>query len=308
MNVDVEKNEVTDAELANFDGEAAEIQAADAEADDTAAAQVPVANETEEIERGDDPDPEFDPKVLAAIAGGADADGPMIPKSRFDEATGKLKDRLDTVQSELETIKSQQQAALSELPERDFDAERAELKDRLNSGEIDEDEYADARDALVLEQAEYKVQARLLLAQAERQRVATEQAWLGQFNDWAGRNADFMSNSIRSKQAVELINSLSQDPSLTDAQIFEKAEKELFEAFNWSGHEHESPAAGGSPHTSRNARDAQAIAAASAAPNPAAAGSGDRGRASFPGLTEAKDADWKRLPKELRESKELADF
>lgn len=257
---------------------------------------------------------ELNPDTLSEVAGLSE--GPMIPKGRFDEATGKLKDRLDTVQSELETFKAQQQAALAPLPKRDFAEERATIKQKFAAGDLDEDEYQDQREALILEEAEHKAHARLMLAQAEQQRVAAEQMWMSKFNAWADRNSEFMANEIRKDYAVMLVNRFSQDPSLTDEQVFEKAEKNLFEAFGWSANRakgdselpSQAPATPQNLHAVRDARDAAAQGRASVAPDPAAAGAGDRGRRAFPGVLDLKDKDFNALPKEVREDKNLAAF
>lgn len=334
MNADLPADETEDAELADFDDPTPAAPADEAEApattaapqaetaapgsSDAAAAQLaasaePQAGASNGEGGGAETNDELDAEALAAVAGMAD--GPMIPKSRFDEATGKLKDRLDTVQSELESIKAQQQAALAPLPERNFDAERAILKKKFGDGELEDEEYQDQREALILEEAEHKAHARLMLAQAEQQRAASEQAWLGKFNAWAERNAEFMANGIRNDQAVALINRYSQDPNLTDEQVLEKAEKDLFEAFGWQPEgsgagkpEPTPPPAPANPHAARDARDAAAQSRASVAPDPAAGGAGDRGRRAFPAMLDLKDKDFNALPKEVREAKTLADF
>lgn len=239
---------------------------------------------------GDD----LNPDILEAIASGNGS--PMIPKARFDEATGALKDELRELTAKVAELEAQRQAEAATVGEpKDFAAKRAELREQYHDGTLDEEEYMDAREALMLEEAEFRAQSRVAAIQAEAKQAAAQNAWLDKFNGWASANADFMGNSIRSAMAVDLINRLSQDASLTDEQIFEQAEKELFEAFNWKNGE---PAAPVNPHAQRNQRDATAQALAASAQRVAEGGMGERGRNAEIDMKSLDYNQWKRLSPE----------
>ncbi len=272
----------------------------DDEVDDTAGGEA-AANVGNGDGAGDGDAPD-DPELLDAVANGGA--GMMIPKARFDEATGALKDDIRNLTAKYETLEAQRAAALAPLGDpKDWSGERKKLRDQLGAGEIDDDEYQDRRDALVREEAEYSALSKLAMAQQEAQKTAAEQAWVGKFNAWSGKNADFMGNGIRSQMAIDLINLLSQQPDLSDDEVFARAEKELFEAFNWTGKEGApaapAPAAAPTnPHARRDAIDAKAQAAASAAPRMAEGGVGERGRNAELDYKDVSYEQWKKLSPE----------
>lgn len=242
-----------------------------------------------------------DPDLLDAVANGTG--GPMIPKARFDEAQGVLKDEIKQLSEKLDATQAQYAAALAPLGEpKDFKAERAKLRDQLDNGDLEDDEYQEKRDELLVEEAEYKAQVKMALAHQQAEKTKNEQVWVGKFNAWSGKNSDFMGNTIRSQHAIDLINRLSQDPNLSDEEVFARAEKELFEAFNWQGAAAPAPtpapAPAPSPHAARNAADAKAQAAASATPRMAEGGMGERGRAAELDYKDVSYADWKKLSPE----------
>lgn len=228
---------------------------------------------------------------------------PMIPKARFDEVNSELKE----MRARLETLEQQRQQTMVQT-DRDFEAERAELKKRyLEDGEIDRDEYYEAREAIAIAEAQARIVTTLSQQQQEIARQQAEQAWHQRISAWEQQNADFLANSIRRDAVANLLTRYGADPSIDNDALIAKVQAEAFEAFNWSGTS--APVvAPANPHAARNAADARAQAAASSVPSLAAAGSGDRGRKSFPGITEIPDADYKNLPKEVREAKDLANF
>lgn len=293
-----------DDALADFDNPAPAEEAASAPAEPS--------GESGSADVGQD-EAELDKEDLAALAAGTDSDGPMIPKPRFDEATGKLKDEVRTLREELDSVKAQQRAATLPVQSKDFAAARADLKAKLEASEIDDDQYEASRDALLLEEAEHRAVARLTLAQAEASRRAAEASWDAKQAAWAERNAKLLSiGSIDSSVRAFLENA---DPNLSDDELLNQAEAHMHAEVDRlrsvllgdsaPTRQQEPPT---NPHVARNAADAFAQGRASSAPNPAAGGAGDRGRGSFPGILDLKDKDFNALPKDVRESKSLADF
>ena len=280
-----------DADLADFDSPAATKDAetetvAQGAAEAGTDAEAPVTTEAEK--------PEAEHKPV------------MIPKARFDEVNGELRD----LKARMEAFEEQQrQAAIP--PARDFAAERAALKKSYaEDGEIDQETYLEAREAIAIAEAEARFNATLLHREQENARLQAQQSWQQRITSWQDANADFLANAIRRGAVESLLAQYGKDPSLDNDALLAKVEAEAFEAFNWGA----APAAGGDPsvvvnlHAARNAADARAQAAASSAPSAAGAGSGDRGRKSFPGIQNISDADYKNLPPEVREAKDLANF
>lgn len=249
---------------------------------------------------------EINPDLLKAVAGEDDgASGPMIPKARFDEVNGALKE----LRTKVDAMQQEREAAAVKAQARDFAAEKAALRDARDNGDLTDDEYLDKRDALVIEEAEQRAAVKLTQLQAEQQRVQREQAWQQRITAWEAANADFLSNAIRRDAVERLMAKYGQDASLSDEALIARVEAEAFEAFGFAREVADATkaAAERDPHQSRNAKDAKAQARASSAPA-FGSGSSDRGRKSVPGMIGLGDKDWNNLPKEVRESDQLADF
>jgi hypothetical protein len=259
-----------------------------------------------------------DPALLEAVAAGGDT--PFIPKARFDEATGQLKDDLRETRGRLEVLEAQQAAALAPLGDpKDYKAERNALKDKYDNGLLEDDEYTDAREALLIEEAEYKAHARFALAQAESQRISAQQAWETRRDAWMGKHSDMLSVDAIRTSVDGFMQRAQKDPELSklsDDALLAKAEEHMNsevarlrkllmgEPSDKSGDT--TPPAPADPHAARNAKDATAQAAASSVPDPAASGAGDRGRKTFPGVKGLADKDFNALPKDVREAPGLA--
>lgn len=272
-----------------------------ADFDDTPAAEATQAGEGQ----GGDESEQIDTELLKAVAGeGDEARAPMIPKARFDEVNGELKE----LRSRVDAMQQERVVADARAQMRDFAAEKVALRHQRDGGELDDDEYLDKRDALVVEEAEQRALMKAVQFQQEQQREQSEQAWKQRIGEWESTNADFLANSIRRNAVASLLEEYSKDSSLSDADLLAKVEAEAFEAFGFAREVADATkAAGKDLHAARNAADAKAQANASTAPT-FGAGSSDRGRKAVPGLVGLGDADWKNVPKEVRESDQLADF
>ena len=69
-------------------------------------------------------------------------------------------------------------------PERDFDAGRAALKEKLENGDLDDDQYQEAKDALLVEQAEARAAARFEQQRQAQVRQQIEQQAQQQAQSW----------------------------------------------------------------------------------------------------------------------------
>lgn len=185
-------------------------------------------------------------------------------------------------------------------PERDFDAERAALRAKLENGDIDDDQYQEAKDALLVEQAELRAVARYeqqrqaqVRQQIEQQAEQQAQSWNQKIGAWVEQNQEFMANPIRADAVAGLIQKLGADPNVTDDDLLKQVESAAFDAFNWTAAATPAP----NKHAGRNAADAAAAAAASAAPPAITGGVGNRVTASGIDLTSLKPGTFSSLPK-----------
>lgn len=200
-----------------------------------------------------------------------------------------------------------QQAALLEAPtDRDFAAERAALKEQWENGDIDTDTYNDKRDALVLEQADHRVAARMYQAQQAQEKAAAEQAtqaWNAKVQSWEKDNADFLANPLRRKAVNDLLAALDADPAnrMTDEELLAEVQKQAFDAFNWQGTAQAPAAAAPNPMAQRNANNARAAAAASAAPPAIAGGVSNASVAASINLEDMKPGEFKKLAKDVQQ-------
>lgn len=250
----------------------------------------------------------LDPELLRAVAGEGDGGGPMIPKARFDEATGELKDRLRAVEETAAVQRAEREALLKPLGEpRDFAKERAELKERFNNGddELSLDDYLEAREQLTLEEAEYKARAAALHASAEAQRIAREQQWEERINKWSEANAELLGISVI-RQEVEAFLAGNDDQKISDDDLIKKLDEHVKATVGsfrkLFGGQPESAAAASAadtaadPHAERNKRDAAAAAAASAVPGVASGGVGERGKSAELDRGHLTREQWDKLP------------
>lgn len=237
-------------------------------------------------------------------AGAADGDeGKTVSLKAFNGLMAELRQ----TREEVKAYKAQQ-AALAEAPsDRDFAAERAALKEQWENGDIDTDEYNDKRDALVLEQADHRVSARMYQAQQAQEKAAAEQAtqaWNAKVQSWEKDNADFLANPLRRKAVNDLLAALDNDPTnrMTDDELLAEVQKQAFDAFNWHGAVPQvaAGAAAGDPMAQRRAASARAAAAASAAPPAIAGGVSNAAMAQSVNLEDMKPGEFKKLAKDVQ--------
>lgn len=240
-----------------------------------------------------------------------DAKQPHIPKARFDEAIAKERERADARAAELQ----EQIDALKAGPPVDYSEEIKSLDAAWNDDTFDgsHDEYLAKRTQLTKAEAKQEAREELEREQAEKAAAKSAQDWNDASTDFAKAHpiydkshADFDAEEHAALEAA-LHGVFAKYPNASNADKLEKAHK-IIEAIAVAEGRRE-PAAPPNPHAARNAQDAKAQANASAAPNPAAAGSGDRGRTTFPGIGPGmSEEDYKKLPKDIRESKDVAGF
>lgn len=241
--------------------------------------------------------------AAATPAADGDDDSKPVDKRAFNGVLSELRDlRQSEREARRELQELREKFAAPPAPDRDFDAEKAELKAKFDNGDMLEDEYQEAREALILEQAEARAVAKLEAqskAQAEAAAKAVQaqsnQDWDAQMNAWVAANADFCANPLRVQALATLAQTIGADPKLTHEQVIAQMEKDAFEAFNWK----RAPAAA-ADHSARNAADAAAAAKASATPPPLSAGVGVGGRGSGEtgvDLSSLKPGQFSKLPK-----------
>lgn len=237
----------------------------------------------------------------------------MIPKARFDEATGALKDDLRNQTARVEALAAEL-AALKSGPPVDYGAEIRALDEAWNNDNFEgsHDEYIAQRDGLIVSRTEQVTREKFQEEQAQEAALREAQAWAEAANAFAkanpiydGESAEFDAEELAALEAT-LQGVHARNPGASHAEKLAKAHK-IVEAIATAEGRRAAPQPV-NPHASRNAADAKAQASASAAPDPSAAGTGDRGRQSFPGLKDLKDKEYNALPKEVTESKSLADF
>lgn len=252
----------------------------------------------------DEPDDKPDQTDDAGASAESDDDVKPVDQRAFNGVLSDLRDtrkELSAAQRELQELREK----FAEPPqvERDFDAEKAALKAKYDDGGLDDSQYEEAKEALLLEQAEARALAKLAQQQqaaAERQAssAAAEQqaAWDEKIGAWVSANKDFMSNPFRANAVRDLIGQLGQDVTLSDDELLAAVETAAFEAFNW-----QAPA---KQHAARNAADAAAASKASATPPSLAAGVGVGGRGSGEtgiDLGALKPGTFSKLPKAEQE-------
>lgn len=240
------------------------------------------------------------------------AAGEDTPNRDEDDAKPVDQRAFNGVLAELRELRQSEREAKRELqelrekfaapaePERDFDAERAALKEKLENGDLDDDEYQEAKDALLVEQAEARAAARFeqqrqaqVRQQIEQQAQQQAQSWNQKIGAWVEQNQEFMANPIRADAIAGLIQKLGADPNIPDDDLLKQVESAAFDAFNWKAAATPAP----NKHAGRNAADAAAAAAASAAPPAITGGVGNRGTASGIDLASLKPGTFSSLPK-----------
>lgn len=290
---DGDANAGADAGAGAGDGAADGSSGAAGEGGDDAAAAAAAAGKGEGGEGGEG----------AGAADGEGDEGKTVSLKAFNGLMAELRQ----TREEVKAYKAQQ-AALAEAPsDRDFAAERAALKEQWENGDIDTDEYNDKRDALVLEQADHRVSARMYQAQQAQEKAAAEQAtqaWNAKVQSWEKDNADFLANPLRRKAVNDLLAALDSDPTnrMTDDELLAEVQKQAFDAFNWQGAAQQvaTGAAAGDPMAQRRAASARAAAAASAAPPAIAGGVSNAAMAQNVNLEDMKPGEFKKLAKDVQ--------
>lgn len=315
---DTPQEELSATELADFDDVAAgqeETAAAMAQAKD----DKPPADEQATAAVDDEP-------ASAADDGAGDSSDekgkqPTIPKSRFDEAIAKERERADARAAELQA----QIDALKAGPPVNYGEEIASVTEAIKELRADwnNDRFDGSFDEYEAKQAELQDKKESLLVgkvkAAARDELIEEQRQNEEKRElqvWADAAAAFVAEHPIYKQdapefdadkkaelEAELLSVFARFPNMSHAEKLAEAHKRVVPS---------DPAPAGNVtnlHAARNAADAKAQAAASTAPNPAGAGAGDRGRARFPGIGPGmSEEDYKKLPKDIRESKDVAGF
>lgn len=249
--------------LDNEDAEAEE-QADDGENEPTAEA-APAADEGK-------PEGATDPEAVAADPAKDDATGDDDKVDR-KALNGVLND-LRITRDELKALKASQQAYTALPDARDFKAERAALKEQWDAADLDTDEYNDARDSLVLEEAEHRAAVRFHSMQQQAAKDAATNEWSQSVTGWEKANADFLANPIRRKAVSDLLEAFDTDPNnkMTNEELLAKVQEQAFEAFNWQGAPAALETTEQTPAQARMASSARAAAAASGAPPSLAGG------------------------------------
>lgn len=125
-------------------------------------------------------------------------------------------------------------------PPKDFDKERADLKSKYEDGDMTADEYADAREKLADERAEWIAAKTLAETHNASVIAAAESAENDSFNSvasaWISKHGAFMANPIRAKAMQDALNIATQqaDGKLSWNDIFSNAEKIAFEAYGYT--------------------------------------------------------------------------
>lgn len=122
---------------------------------------------------------------------------------------------------------------------KDFTAERSSLKDLYEKGDLDQDEYLDKREALTIEEAAFNGRLAAWETTAAAAKTTAAASADAEFNtvalDWEKRNADFIANPIRAEAMQKLVDQIDKENNytLTPAELFTRAERLAFEAFNY---------------------------------------------------------------------------
>lgn len=277
------------AELDNEDAELGEQH--DENGDDAAAD--PTA--TDEADAGGEPGSDGETATPSADPATTPEDeAKPIDAKAFNGVLTALRE----TREELKALKASQAAPVAVPDARDFAAERAALKEQWNDGDLDTDAYNDARDALVLEEAEHRSAVRFHSMQQQAASEAATTQWQEKVTAWQTENADFLANPIRRKAVGELMAELeASGEKLTDEELLAKVQETAFDAFNWTA----TPGAPAAPAVDQRAvANARAASAASAAP-PSIAGRGGMGsRAVDIDLEALKPGQFKDLPKDVQ--------
>jgi len=125
-------------------------------------------------------------------------------------------------------------------PPKDFDKERADLKSKYEDGDLTADEYADAREKLADERAEWIAAKTLAETHNASVIAAAESTAVQSFNDaaaaWAAQHAEFMANPLRKKAMQDAINEVdtATGGTLAPTKLLEEAAKIAFEAYGYT--------------------------------------------------------------------------
>lgn len=188
--------------------------------------------------------------------------------------------------------------ALRDVPAapKDFDAARADLKQKYEDGDLTTDEYADAREKLADERAEW-IAAKTM---AEQHNAAVTAALTAEANEsfekaagaFIKANADFMANPIRAKAMQEAIDAVDAQTGgkLPPAKVIAEASKIAFDAFNWTPKPAVDPTAAKNDAMGKRQPPAPGPTNLGSAPN----AGGERGGSSFSDLDAGSVVDMER--------------
>lgn len=287
-----------------------------ADFDDAAAGQgAPPAEKPAEAQDDKPAEMADAPKDGADQPADAKPDAPMIPKGRFDEALRERdseraaraaeKARADALAAELEALKKGPPINYAEEIKALDAAWNSDGEDAFDGTHAD---YLAKRDALLVGQAKEQARAEFQEEMAELTKAQYMASWekasttfVDSHEMYADKNGpDFLYFNAALK------NEFASNPEGTFQEWLDAAHEMAVEKAIKAGRAQPESVVK-DPNAARNAADAKAQAVASSAPSPA--GSSDRGRASFPGIGDGMDEkDYKALPKDVRESKDLASF
>lgn len=285
-----------------------------ADFDDAAAGQgAPPAEKPAEAQDDKPAEMADAPKDGADQPADAKPDAPMIPKGRFDEALRERdseraaraaeKARADALAAEVEALKKGPPINYAEEIKALDAAWNSDGEDAFEGTHAD---YLAKRDALLIGQAREDARAEFAEEQAQLSAAEKLAAWekdARKFIQSDDRYSD-ADEFARFNEALEI--QFARNPQGTHQEWLDAAHKHVQALAIVEGRVQPESVVK-DPNAARNAADAKAQAVASAAPSPA--GSSDRGRASFPGIGDGMDEkDYKALPKDVRESKDLASF
>jgi hypothetical protein len=203
----LDHEDLTEAERAELEAGDHEAQqaAADAEAARTAAQQQAGTDD-------DDDDQDDDRAVLIATAKAA--------TDAANAATEALRRQQQPPQPDPE----QQPAA------RDFAAEEAALRQKYEDGEIDRDEFYDARLTLERERSESLVETRVAERLQQRDQQTVQQQWEGAYaaflQDQA--NARLTGRALNAAFNTAIQEIFQQDPSITHDALLAKARDQVY--------------------------------------------------------------------------------
>lgn len=201
------------------EAERAELEASDQEAQQAAADAEAAKAAAEQQQAGTDDDDDDDDR-------GQDDDRAVLI------ATAKA--ATDAANAATEALRRQQQPPKPE-PEpqpaaRDFAAEEAALRQKYEDGEIDRDEFYDARLTLERERSESLVETRVAERLQERDQQTVQQKWEGAYSAFLQdqANARLTGRALNAAFNTAIQEIFQQDPSITHDALLAKARDQVY--------------------------------------------------------------------------------